>query len=328
MISNSINLICEICGVANKNAADWELHVTSERHVNKVKTTNPSQCAQIPPPANINNNYCNPTINQISSPQIVQIPPLIPYEELQDIQQRLSKKKPKPKFSEFNQPKQQEFSCQNCQVVCNSQDSYTAHLLSKKHRKNKDKFHLYPGISKDYVKRKFNGSFVRAGMLGNEFVDDSVIFYCKKCDCKMNSKCQLEVHMSSNLHKLNHPPEAVIPQVLPTSVVNAPQQLFNFDNSAYGYGYRNWDAERNILNQKQQTATMNLQTQQNSQQAMQQKIAEAKKELFGRFPYYALAQQQDIPIIPETIPLPTPQIFQTNILAPQPVAMPLNYNQI
>lgn len=54
----------------------------------------------------------------------------------------------------------------------------------------------------------------------------------------MNSKCQLEVHMSSNLHKMNHPPEAVIPQVLPTSaVVNAPQQLFNFDNSAYGYGY-------------------------------------------------------------------------------------------
>ena len=53
----------------------------------------------------------------------------------------------------------------------------------------------------------------------------------------MNSKCQLEVHMSSNLHKMNHPPEAVTQQVLPTSVVNAPQQLFNFDNSAYGYGY-------------------------------------------------------------------------------------------
>ena len=77
---------------------------------------------------------------------------------------------------------------------------------------------------------------------------------------------------------------------------------------------------------------MNLQTQHNSQQAMQQKIADAKKELFGRFPYYALSQQQDVPIIPETIPLPTPQNFQTeickNILAPQPVAMPYNFNQI
>lgn len=111
---------------------------------------------------------------------------MIPYEELQDIQQRLSKKKPKPKFSESNQPKQQDFSCQNCQVVCNSQDSYAAHISSKKHRKNKDKFHLFPGISKEYVKRKFNGSFVRAGMLGNEFVDDSVIFYCKKCDCEFS----------------------------------------------------------------------------------------------------------------------------------------------
>ena len=165
---------------------NWFYKFCNLPHVNKVKASHPSQCAQIPPPRNPNNNYYNSAFIQLPKPQIIQIPPLIPYEELQDIQQRLSKKKPKPKFSESNQPNQQDFSCHNCQVVCNSQDSYAAHISSKKHRKNKDKFHLYPGISKEYVKRKFNGSFVRAGMLGNEFVDDSVIFYCKKCDCKFS----------------------------------------------------------------------------------------------------------------------------------------------
>lgn len=143
-----------------------------------MKASNSSHCAQIPPPLITSNNNYN------SAPQHFQIPPLIPYEELQDIQQRLSNTKPSSKLRESNQQKPHDFSCQSCQVVCNSQDSYDDHISSKKHRKNKHKFHLFPGISKDYVKKKFNGSFVRAGMLGNEFVDDSVIFYCKKCDCE------------------------------------------------------------------------------------------------------------------------------------------------
>lgn len=29
--------------------------------------------------------------------------------------------------------------------------------------------------------------------LGNEFIDDAVVFYCKRCDVRMQNKLQLEV---------------------------------------------------------------------------------------------------------------------------------------
>lgn len=70
-------------------------------------------------------------------------------------------------------PKNQTFSCTSCCVQVTSQASFEAHLSSKRHRKNKHKFHTYPGISKESVKEKYVNNFVRAGTLGNEFTDKS-----------------------------------------------------------------------------------------------------------------------------------------------------------
>lgn len=58
----------------------------------------------------------------------------------------------------------------------------------------------------------------------------------------MESKLQLEIHMSSNQHKLNHPiaPVPTESYQMPTmseetyNPIQYNQQLFNFDNSSYG----------------------------------------------------------------------------------------------
>lgn len=126
-------------------------------------------------------------------------------------------------------------------------------MASKKHRKNQHKFRFYPGIPKEMVKEKFDNNFVKAGTLGgNEFTEQNIIFYCKKCDCKMNSKLQLEVHMTSNTHKTRIAIETASIQQEQSKcalvIPEAPQQLFNFSNSAYGYGYRNWTAEQHVYN--------------------------------------------------------------------------------
>jgi hypothetical protein len=103
---------------------------------------------------------------------------------------------------------------------------------------------FFTGISKEFVKRKYQNSFVRANeTVGNEFIEDGMVFYCKRCDVRMETKIQLEIHMSSNLHKLNHPitpvPVAHNYQSYPSTSESYPAaeqnpQLFNFDNSSYG----------------------------------------------------------------------------------------------
>lgn len=126
------------------------------------------------------------------------------------------------------------------QSIC----AWEAHLASKKHRKNKHKFHTYPGISKELVRNKYQKSFIRAAeTIGNEFIEDGVIFYCKRCDVRMDSKLQLEIHMTSNMHKLNHPIAPVpvanhayveqdISEEYQDPRYNAP--IMNFENSSYG----------------------------------------------------------------------------------------------
>lgn len=184
-------------------------------------------------------------------------------------------------------------------------------MASKKHRKNQHKFRFYRGIPKETVKEKFENNFVKAGTLGgNEFTDQNIIFYCKKCDCKMNSKLQLEVHMTSNTHKMRIAIEtAAIQQEQTKCALTIPepqQQLFNFSNSAYGYGYRNWTAEQHVFNmQKSQPVAQPVEQPANY-----------------NFPFYAYNQpQQAQPMQPV---LPNYQYNSTPILRAQPQAVPPN----
>jgi hypothetical protein len=201
---------------------------------------------QIQPTPDINSTHQTPQQqlqqNPASTNPTAHIPPLLPPEELKVLNEKLQEKLNEKALKQILAKDRKEFNCINCKVVCQSKSSWDAHLVSKKHRKNKHKFHLYPGISKEFVKRKYANSFVRAQETAyNEFVEDGVVFYCKRCDVRMETKLQLEVHMSSNLHKLNHPIAAIPTQdttyyAYDTSYA-APQnnqQLFNFENSSYG----------------------------------------------------------------------------------------------
>jgi hypothetical protein len=189
-----------------------------------VKPVNPQP---VPPPQGSNNNN--------------NILPLLSKEEEKQIHNQLNENALRQILSK----EKKEFKCVNCNVICQSKCSWDAHLISKKHRKNRHKFHTYPGISKEMVRNKYQNSFVRAAeTIGNEFIEDGVVFYCKRCDVRMETKLQLEIHMTSNQHKLNHPiapvpvastsfqePQDIASEYLP---VRNQAQLFNFENSSYG----------------------------------------------------------------------------------------------
>jgi hypothetical protein len=168
--------------------------------------------------------------------------PLFSKEEETEIRDKLNEKA----LRQILAKTKKEWKCVNCNIICQSQCSWNAHLASKKHRRNKHKFHTFPGISKEVVKKKYQNSFVRAAeTIGNEFIEDNVVFYCKRCDVRMETKLQLEIHMSSNQHKLNHP-IAPVPvadafyeydqqdQSMNVNPVRNQAQLFNFENSSYG----------------------------------------------------------------------------------------------
>ena len=149
-------------------------------------------------------------------------------------------------------------------------------------------------------------------------MEDGVIFYCKRCDCRMQTKVQLEIHMSSNQHKMNHP-------IAPPRVSNPQgnQQLFNFESSSYGYGVRNWQGDQNNCNRfVPQMSQENIQRQQ-EEERQKQLVEKAKNELLARFPFYAInlqnnleTQRQQAQYNPENIPMPE---------IPKPVEAPENY---
>lgn len=149
---------------------------------------------------------------------------------------------------------------------------------------------------------------IKVSILGNEFIEDGVIFYCKRCDCRMQTKLQLEIHMSSNQHKMNHPITPIpVAEPLP---VQSNQQLFNFESSAYGYGFRNWSGEQHIYSNQQvpQTTQSDMQRQQEIDRE-RELVERAKNELLARFPYYAINMQNSISepsstFAPENIPMP------------------------
>lgn len=147
-------------------------------------------------------------------------------------------------------------------------------------------------------------------ILGNEFIEDGVVFYCKRCDVRMQNKNQLEVHMSSNQHKMNHP---IAPIRVADPFPTANQQLFNFESSSYGYGYRPWAMEQHMFNQPAPQMTQSERQHQAEMEQQQKLVEQAKSALLARFPYYAISmqnnQQQENPgalSFTDDIPLPSP----------------------
>lgn len=127
----------------------------------------------------------------------------------------------------------------------------------------------------------------------------------------MQNKLQLEVHMSSNQHKMNHP-IAPVPVADPFPVQNqGNQQLFNFESSSYGYGFRNWSGEQHMYNQNIPRLSQTELQQQQELEKQRQMVEQAKNELLARFPFYALnlqnesqRKQQDSQFFHDSIPMP------------------------
>lgn len=150
----NINLNCLICSHLSRNYNEWELHVTSEKHVEAVKQYMPIHAASIPHPT------------QSEPPQTSIIPPLIPSKELEELtaklQASINQQLNDKALKQIVAKNRKEWNCINCKVTCQSICSWEAHLASHKHRKNRHKFHTYPGVSRELVKKKYQNSFVRA----------------------------------------------------------------------------------------------------------------------------------------------------------------------
>lgn len=142
---------CVVCNYLSKDFTDWEQHVTCESHVEKVKLYRPPQTSvEIPPPVQpvrpvqpvkpIQQFNMPPATSSNSGPQ-----PLIPFQEMQELQLRMQEKLNEQALREILAKDRKEWNCINCNVTCQSIQSWEAHLASKKHRKNKHKFHTYPG---------------------------------------------------------------------------------------------------------------------------------------------------------------------------------------
>lgn len=137
-----------MCNYLCKDNIDWEVHVTSESHVEKAKIYKPQQSVEIPPPLvqNVNIQPVEPVQQPVSStPSSNMPPPLIPFNELQEMQLKMQEKLNEQALRQILAKDRKEWNCVNCNVTCQSIQSWEAHLVSKKHRKNKHKFHTYPG---------------------------------------------------------------------------------------------------------------------------------------------------------------------------------------
>lgn len=318
---NKIDKDCKICPYFATDYNDWEVHVTCESHVTNYKLKSHAS-VEIPPPLIVPPPATQSSMINIPLVQQLQIPPLMPSSNPPEISQ--PKPVPPPPTIDEKEKKlnekaliqilsknKKEWKCSSCNVVCQSACSWKAHLASKKHQKNSHKFRTYPGISKEVVHKKYQNSFVRANeAIGNEFIEDGVIFYCKRCNVRMSTKAQLEVHMNSNLHKQNYPAQAT-----PTDYEERPR----FENSAYGYAGRSWMHEQQFIMQSAAERQKQME-----QEYEKQLLEKAKNDLLARFPYYALNKQHEqqanaCSMNPENIPMP--------VESPSAESIPLiNYN--
>lgn len=339
---NRINKNCAVCSYHAIDYNDWEQHVTGESHVEKVKLYMPIPTdTQLPPPgpvqpvpAPINFVAATPsTTNLIAEPSSTnpekpqKILPLIPPEEVDEINRQLNMNA----LTKILSKNKKEWRCSHCNIICQSLCSWNAHIVSKKHNKNKHKFHLYPGISKEHVQKKYLKSFVRANeSIGNEFIEDGVIFFCKRCNVRMQTKLQLDIHMKSNMHKMNFPMNVppqyadYMNQQYQSGEPSTNNQHYENQNlSTYGYAGRTWVNEQQFLLQSQAEKKQQLE-----QERERQLVEQAKSDLLRRFPYYALSLQgnQDSPGLQTTsLVQPTDDISPENI--PMPVEPPSEENQ-
>lgn len=169
--SKKIDLNCVICEVLSKSYEEWELHVTSERHVENAKRCKQVTSVEIPSP--IHQPLIHPIQQQEPSPASSIIPPLLPPHELMELTAKFQHKLNQEALQQIVATNKKEWNCVNCNVTCQSLCSWEAHQASIKHRKNKHKFHTYPGISKEFIKRKYQNSFVRAAETIGELIKSS-----------------------------------------------------------------------------------------------------------------------------------------------------------
>jgi hypothetical protein len=300
--AKKINRDCKICGYFARNDDDWEVHVTSENHINNSKLQSRTN-VEIPPPI-----VPPPPSNLVPlyQPPVSTSPSIPPETSKQNTTTTLSKEELEKKLNEkalieILSKNKKEWRCANCNIICQSHCSWKAHLASKKHHKNAHKFRTYPGISKEVVQRKYQKSFVRANeSIGNEFIEDGVIFYCKRCNVRMSTKQQLEIHMDSNLHKSNYP----IQPPVSSSEMDGRESNPRVESSSYGYAGRNWVYEQQFLMQSAAERQKEMEA-----EYERQLVEKAKNDLLARFPYYALNMQQQqqstaCSLNPENIPMP------------------------
>jgi hypothetical protein len=161
---NKPSLNCIVCNQLSANFLEWEQHVTSESHVERVKVFRPpaSSLPFIAPSSSslspaINDNHIE---QNVLVPGTNNIPSLLPPQELKEIQEKFQEKLNQKALQQILAKDKQEWRCHHCQITCQSLCSWEAHLSSKKHRKNKHKFHTYPGISKTKVENQYRNRSV------------------------------------------------------------------------------------------------------------------------------------------------------------------------
>lgn len=308
--------------------------MTSENHVEKVKLYMPipTDTPKLPPepvqpvPASVthpaaNSNSVPLTTNFAAmqpSAEPRKILPLIPPEEVDEINRQLNINA----LTKILSKNKKEWKCTHCNITCQSLCSWNAHIVSKRHNKNKHKFHLYPGISKEFVQKKYLKSFVRANeTIGNEFIEDGVIFFCKRCNVRMQTKLQLDIHMKSNMHKMN------FPMNVPPQYAEFMNQQYHFGEpstnnpyyenknlSTYGYAGRSWMVnDQQFLLQSQAEKKQQLE-----KEREMQLVEQAKSDLLRRFPYYALSQGNQESSEPQTASL-----VQSDSISPENIPMPV-----
>uniref|UniRef100_A0A336KIT7 CSON008491 protein n=1 Tax=Culicoides sonorensis TaxID=179676 RepID=A0A336KIT7_CULSO len=100
------------------------------------------------------------------------------------------------------------YTCETCNVKCNSLDNYKAHINSKKHKTKKNQ----PGAQLVDKKAKYSSEalrssytrFISAGGLGKKITGDPGS-YCARCEIQFKTPTELEEHFLTLAHK-NHNP--------------------------------------------------------------------------------------------------------------------------
>lgn len=118
---------------------------------------------------------------------------------------------------------------------------------------------------------------------------------------------------------MNHPIAPVrVADPFPVNQDN--HQLFNFESSSYGYGFRNWSGEQQLYNRNIPQLSQSELYQQKEVERQRQMVEQAKNELLMRFPFYAILQNETL----KNEQTQSTQYFHDSI--PMPVEAPPGYD--